>query len=183
MRLWSEHENGMRTEMTCGMKPAVQPRRFHCVMPRSGEAGFTLIEVIITIAILGILSSVAVPAYRDMALDARRSSCRGALGGLREGIQNWQAERALSTGIASWPAIDSVRTPNVVMANRVPPNPFQAQDRAPDSVVQGAVKGQVYGTRGGWAYNPATGQIWPNTNTSLGGTGCGGATYVGENNW
>jgi prepilin-type N-terminal cleavage/methylation domain-containing protein len=165
------------------LKPAALRRRFPSKGPARNEAGFTLIEIVIVIAILGILSSVALPAYRDMTLDARRNACKAALGGLREGIQNWQADRALATGVGTYPEIDSVGTPNVVMSNRVPPNPFQAENRAPDSVVQGVVKGQVYGTRGGWAYNPANGQIWPNTNSTLGGTGCGGSTSVGENNW
>jgi len=57
------------------------------------------------------------------------------------------------------------------MAQAIPPNPYQGSSSAPDSVVTGVTKGTTVGTRGGWAYKPSTGEIWPNTNT------------VGENNW
>lgn len=174
MRAWS------RSGPLC---PTVEGAGTILCIPRRDERGFTLIEIVIMIAILGILASVAVPAYKDLTLDAKRSACKGALGGLREAIQNWQAGKALLTGVGSWPAVDSVGTAGVVMANSVPPNPFQQSQNAPDSVVQGVVRGQVYGTRGGWAYNPSTGEIWPNTSTVIGGTGCGGGTNVGESTW
>ena len=42
-------------------------------LPRShNEAGFTLVELMITVAIIGILASVAVPSYRSYVLKSRR---------------------------------------------------------------------------------------------------------------
>ena len=67
--------------------------------------------------------------------------------------------------------MDEINTAGTVMAQHVPPNPYQDQLMAADSVVTGVNKGVIVGTRGGWAYNPTTGEIWPNTNT------------VGENSW
>jgi hypothetical protein len=57
------------------------------------------------------------------------------------------------------------------MAQSIPKNPYQSSTNAPDSIVTGVTKGVVVGTRGGWAYSAATGDIWPNTNS------------VGENNF
>jgi len=62
-------------------------------------------------------------------------------------------------------------------------NPFQSEDNAPDSIVLGVTKGVTVGTRGGWAYNPGSGELWANTSTISGGSGCSGGTAVNENSW
>ncbi len=47
------------------------------------EKGFTLIELVVVIVILGILAAVAVPKFVDMQSDARKSSLRGLVGAVR----------------------------------------------------------------------------------------------------
>ena len=137
----------------------------------SGNGGFTLIELVIIIVVLGILAAVAIPKYQDISGEAREASCRASLGSLRSGITIYYANQAVRTGTADWPELDSLVTYDVVMANTIPPNPYQAEANAPDSIVSGVTKGVVVGTRGGWAYNETTGEIWPNT------------SIVGENSW
>jgi prepilin-type N-terminal cleavage/methylation domain-containing protein len=130
------------------------------------RSGFTLIELVIIIAILGIIAAVAIPKYVDMITEAKHSSCEASLGGLRSGVSIYYANQVLVTGIAAWPEIDSLRTTGVVMANDLPPNPYQSRVNAPDSIVTGVTKGTIVGSRGGWAYKPSTGEIWPNTSTA-----------------
>jgi type IV pilus assembly protein PilA len=130
------------------------------------ERGFTLIELVIIIVILGILAAVAIPKYKDITAKAKESAARAALGGLRSGITIWYANQAVNTGTASWPAIDSLRTSGAVMEQSIPKNPYQSDASAPDSIVTGVTKGLVVGTRGGWAYKASTGEIWPNTNSA-----------------
>ncbi|UCC44551.1 MAG: prepilin-type N-terminal cleavage/methylation domain-containing protein [Candidatus Zixiibacteriota bacterium] len=137
----------------------------------SSRQGFTLIELVIIIVVLGILAAVAIPRYQNITTEAREASCRAALGGLRSGITIFYANEAVTTGTATWPTLVELETPGTVMAQSVPPNPYQLATNAPDSIVTGVTKGTIVGVRGGWAYLAATGEIWPNTST------------VGENDW
>lgn len=133
---------------------------------KSNQKGFTLIELVIIIVVLGILAAVAIPKYQDITAEAKRAAAKGALGSIRSGITIYYANQAVTTGIALWPSQVQLETTNTVMAQSFPDNPYQLSTNAPDSVVTGVTKGTIVGARGGWAYDFATGEIWLNTSTA-----------------
>lgn len=137
----------------------------------NNQKGFTLIELVIIIVVLGILAAVAIPKYQNITAEANQAATRSSLGGLRSGITIFYANAAVTTGTATWPLLSDVETIGTVMEQVIPKNPYQTSTNAPDSIVTGVTKGTIVGARGGWAYKASTGEIWPNTNT------------VGENSW
>jgi len=67
---------------------------------KKNEDGFTLVEVIAVLVILGILAAVAVPKFFDMQDKAREKAVDGAIGELNGQVALAFAQNALNGGTA-----------------------------------------------------------------------------------
>ncbi len=69
------------------------------------QQGFTLIELMIVIAIIGILASVALPAYQDYTVRAQVSEGAIAASAIKVGVTEMFADDGIA-GIAAYSATD-----------------------------------------------------------------------------
>ena len=56
------------------------------MMKKQAQAGFTLIELMIVVAIIGILAAVAIPAYSDYTVKAKVANIQGAADSLKTAV-------------------------------------------------------------------------------------------------
>jgi len=138
------------------------------------QSGFTLVELVIVIVVLGILAAVAVPRFFDFTGDAKDAACKGALGGVRSGVSTFYAHSATPAGggQAAFPTLLQLAAPGTVMADAMPDNPYST-GASKNAVVAGVTKGTpvTAGTTGGWCYKASTGEFWADTASGAGEAG------------
>ena len=118
------------------------------------QKGFTLIELIVVIAILAILAGVAIPKFLGITLAAKQAAFKADIGTLRAGVSMFAAHQAATTGALTYPT-------------RVQLGGTPAAGQVLIGVLEPPAAGDFF--ERGWTYVPGTG---------LGTFGTGGGTFT-----
>ena len=147
--------------------------------------GFTLVEILIVVVILGILAAIVIPQFTDASTEARNSSLCSDLQALRSQIELYKVQHndvppafasfvAQMTGLTDIDGAASagpIGDPGVYgpYMQKIPVNPFN-DNYAADNI-NGAIDntGTVGDNVGSWEYNETTGQIWADDDADLDG--------------
>ena len=123
-------------------------------LTKKKNSGFTLVELVIVILVLGIITAVAAPKMFNTASDARDSATRQSLSVLRGAIEMYRAQNS------GYPSASALTTTLLPYLQGPFPAPQAGANQNPEVVAssQNPITSVEPGNEG-WVYNNSTGEI------------------------
>ncbi len=127
---------------------------------KSSDKGFTLIELMIVVAVIGILASVSIPKFSDMLEKSKEGATKGNIAALKSAVVIYYASNSV------WPGglTDNrfltkyiQKIPAVKVTHSKSGYKLSGTSTAVNVVV---VNATINTNTDGWKYNKVTGNIW-----------------------
>jgi general secretion pathway protein G len=135
---------------------------------RSRKSGFTLVEILIVVIILGILAAIVIPQFTSASTDARKNSVRSQLQTLRSQVELYKLQHgdALPDLVTNWnPLLNTSTYSGTTFGpylQQIPVNPMNGRNNVVNgngTAAAGSAAGFVYDLGTGTPPN-GTGRIW-----------------------
>ncbi len=121
--------------------------------------GFTLIELMITIAVMGVLAAVAVPKFGEMIEKSNLGATQGNLGAIRSAVTIYYSDRAVLPE-----SLDVNNEKFYAVMQIIPPVKATHPRNTPPAGRNVTTGGESPSGPGfGWYYNTNTGKVWINS--------------------
>ena len=122
-------------------------------MFKKNSRGFTLIELMIVVAIIGILAAIAIPKFADLLTKAKEGVCRGNVQSFRSTINIYYSDNEGVFPVGDGAAVEALLVPTYIKeipeAKTPPHHPDNATITAGSAV---APSDYFFGDTGGWGY-------------------------------
>lgn len=121
--------------------------------------GFTLIELMLVVAIISLLAAISLPKFANMVIKAKEAAVRGKMGTLRSAISIYYADNeGRFPNFGSNNNILAGKYLNEVPAISIPTQPSHVEGRYVSAQTMGQDWPNV-GNRYVWRYNSGTGHV------------------------
>jgi len=138
------------------------------------RTGFTLVEILIVVIILGILAAIVIPQFTQASNDARTNALASDLQTVRSQLQLYKVQHLDNFPDATISTLLTSRTNQAgatgTDANSYPLGPYL--QKFPTNAFQATNAVKTTGSAGsgseGWWYDPGTGSFSPNDSTHSG---------------